>query len=76
MVLMDINMPGMSGLDALRRIRKTPTIGHTPIVMLTSLTSADTVVQALESGADDYVVKPFSAAVVQDRITKYMTKEE
>jgi len=64
----------MTGLEALQRIRKISGIEHMPVVMLTSVTGADTVVQALEAGADDYVVKPFSAIVVQDRIKKYMTK--
>ncbi len=75
LILMDIQMPGMNGLEALRRIRKDRAVAHIPVVMLTSITSADTVIDALQTGANDYVVKPFTAATIQDRVEKYMVSE-
>ena len=75
LILMDIQMPGMNGLEALRRIRKDRTVAHIPVVMLTSITSADTVIEALQTGANDYVVKPFTAGTIQDRVAKYMVSE-
>ena len=72
MVLMDIGMPAMSGLDALRLIRARRKTAHIPVVMLTSITSADTVIESLQAGANDYVVKPFTASTVHDRVKKYM----
>ncbi|MDA0747230.1 MAG: HDOD domain-containing protein [bacterium] len=72
MILMDIQMPGMSGLEALQKIRQEADIAHIPIVMLTSITSAETVIEALQAGANDYVVKPFTASIVQDRVQKHM----
>jgi two-component system KDP operon response regulator KdpE len=57
LVLLDINMPGMSGVDACRRIRDLlPRIG---ILMITVRDSEESKIEALEAGADDYVTKPF-----------------
>jgi HD-like signal output (HDOD) protein/CheY-like chemotaxis protein len=75
MILMDIQMPGMGGLEALSKIRAGQETAHIPVVMLTSITSADTVVEALQAGANDYVVKPFTASVIQDRVSKHMHVE-
>jgi HD-like signal output (HDOD) protein/ActR/RegA family two-component response regulator len=72
MILMDVQMPGMGGLEALSKIRAGQETAHIPVVMLTSITSADTVVEALQAGANDYVVKPFTASVIQDRVSKHM----
>ena len=72
MVLMDMIMPAMNGLEALRKIRERRTTSHIPVVMLTSITNAETVLESLQAGANDYVVKPFTAATVHDRVKKYM----
>ncbi len=74
MILMDIQMPRMSGIEALKIIRREKGTSHIPVVMLTSITHANTVIEALESGANDYVVKPFTAAIIQDRVSKHMTR--
>jgi two-component system KDP operon response regulator KdpE len=65
-VLLDINMPGMSGIEACRRIRQfAPQL---PILMLTVRDSEDDKVNALEAGADDYVTKPFALRELSARI--------
>ena len=56
-VLLDINMPGMGGIETCRRIRRVFT--RLPILMLTVRDSEDDKVEALEAGADDYITKPF-----------------
>ena len=56
-VLLDINMPGMGGMETCSRMRRIFT--RLPILMLTVRDSEDDKVQALESGADDYITKPF-----------------
>ena len=57
LVLLDMNMPGMGGVEACRRLRSAlPAAG---IVMITVRDSEDDTVQALEAGADDYITKPF-----------------
>ncbi len=65
-ILLDINMPGMGGIEACRRIRCIFT--KTPILMLTVRDSEDDKVDALEAGADDYVTKPFRTRELTARI--------
>jgi two-component system KDP operon response regulator KdpE len=65
LVLLDVNMPGISGLDTCREIRRT---GDVPIIMLTVRNTEKDKVQALDAGADDYVVKPFGAEELMARI--------
>jgi two-component system KDP operon response regulator KdpE len=65
LILLDVNMPGMSGLEACREIRGTSDV---PIIMLTVRNSERDKVQALDAGADDYVVKPFGAQELMARI--------
>ena len=65
-VLLDINMPGIGGIETCRRIRHFST--RLPILMLTVRDSEDDKVEALESGADDYVTKPFQTRELTARI--------
>jgi two-component system KDP operon response regulator KdpE len=71
LVLLDINMPGMSGFEACHAIRA---ISETPIIMLTVRTADKDKVQAFESGADDYVTKPFSTPELLARIDVAMRR--
>ena len=65
-VLLDINMPGIGGIETCRRIRRVYT--KMPILMLTVRDSEDDKVEALEAGADDYVIKPFQTRELVARI--------
>jgi len=65
LVLLDVNLPGISGLETCREIRRSSDI---PIIMLTVRNSERDKVQALDAGADDYVVKPFGAEELLARI--------
>jgi two-component system, OmpR family, KDP operon response regulator KdpE len=65
LVLLDVNMPGRSGLETCREIRSS---GDVPIIMLTVRNTERDKVQALDVGADDYVVKPFGAEELMARI--------
>jgi two-component system KDP operon response regulator KdpE len=65
LVLLDVNMPGMSGLDVCREIRQSSDL---PVIMLTVRNSERDKVEALDAGADDYVVKPFGAQELLARI--------
>ena len=76
MVMLDVMMPNMNGLEALKKIRQEKMTANIPVVMLTSLTDSDTVVEAVQAGANDYVVKPYTADVIADRVTKYMPKSK
>src|SRR5438105_6582850 len=68
LVLLDIEMPGLSGMDVLRTLRRTHTSVDLPIVMATARTDSQDVVQALEDGANDYVTKPLDFPVVLARV--------
>ena len=68
LVLLDLMLPGMDGLDVCREIRRTPSVATTPVVMLTAKSAEEDVVRGLELGADDYITKPFSRQVLIARI--------
>ncbi|MFQ3307564.1 MAG: two-component system cell cycle response regulator [Candidatus Midichloriaceae bacterium] len=68
LIIMDIMMPVMDGLSALRAIRITPKIFHTPVIITTSLTATVDKVSAILCGADDYVVKPTDYKLLIARI--------
>ena len=76
MIMLDVMMPRMNGLEALKKIRDTEDLSQIPIVMLTSLTDSETVVEAVQSGANDYIVKPYTADVIVQRLKKYMPKQK
>src|SRR5262247_2647802 len=68
LVLLDLMLPGMSGLEVCRRLRQEPTTATLPILMLTAKADEVDRVVGLEMGADDYVVKPFSPKELIARI--------
>src|SRR5260370_7908866 len=65
LILLDVNMPGMGGIEACRQIRRT---SDAPIIMLTVRNAERDKVAALDAGADDYVVKPFGIEDLLARI--------
>src|SRR5262249_58876846 len=68
LVLLDLMLPGMSGLEVCRRLRQEPTTAGLPILMLTAKGDEVDRVVGLELGADDYVVKPFSPKELLARV--------
>lgn len=66
--ILDIMLPGMDGLEILRRLRGAPDTAHIPVIMLTARTAELDRVKGLEQGADDYVVKPFGIMELQARV--------
>jgi DNA-binding response OmpR family regulator len=68
LIMLDLMLPGMSGSDLCRRLRREPATRRTPIIMLTAKASESDRVAGLEIGADDYVAKPFSVREVVARI--------
>ena len=68
LVLLDIMLPGLDGFTVAKRIRETPELAATRIVMLTARTQNEDIVRGLESGADDYVTKPFDRLVLLARV--------
>lgn len=68
LVLLDLHMPGLSGLDVLAQIRATSRPGFLPVLMLTADASSEAKVRALSTGANDFLTKPFDRVEVQLRI--------
>jgi len=67
-IILDLMLPGMSGLDLCKKIRKETINRETPVIVLTALSDEDTKVAGFSSGADDYVTKPFSMKELLARI--------
>ena len=59
-ILLDWMMPGVSGIELARRLKREPASADIPIIMLTARSEEDNKIQGLEAGADDYITKPFS----------------
>ncbi len=72
LVLLDIMMPGMTGLDVLRTLRVSPRTATLPVVMVTAKTDSEDVVEALSLGANDYVTKPVDYPVALARIRAHL----
>ena len=68
LILSDINMPAMDGLEFLRQIRVQNLAPGVPVVMITTESSEEHVKQAIEAGAKGYIRKPFTAEQVKDRV--------
>jgi putative two-component system response regulator len=64
LILLDIEMPGMSGFELLELIKKVPHAKDVPIIFVTSHVSAELIAKAIKSGAKDYVMKPFEPEVL------------
>ncbi len=67
-ILLDIMMPVMNGMEMLRRLREDSLIQHIPVLMLTARSTTEDVVQALDNGANDYLTKPFSGEELEARV--------
>jgi two-component system chemotaxis response regulator CheY len=70
LVLLDWNMPKMSGIDALREIRAKGL--KVPIIMVTSEAEKSRVIQAIQTGANDYVVKPFTGQTLAAKVGRFI----
>jgi len=73
LLLLDVNFPGGSGLDLLREVRQNSAV---PVILLTANDLETDIVAGLESGADDYITKPFSLAVLRARVNAQLRRAE
>ena len=74
--ILDIMLPGMDGLEILRRLRSDRERGRVPVIMLTARTAEMDRVTGLEAGADDYVVKPFGIMELQARVKALLRRTQ
>ena len=71
-ILLDWNMPKMSGIDALVAIKATPQLKDVPVIMVTSKSVKSDIVEAIKKGANSYIVKPFSAQLIINKLTEVL----
>ena len=73
-VVSDWNMPNMDGLAMLQAIRADPIMARLPVLMVTAEAKKENIIAAAQSGANGYVVKPFTAITLEEKITKIFEK--
>lgn len=73
-IISDWNMPNMTGIDLLKAVRADAELSATPFLMVTAEALQENVVSAVKAGVSNYIVKPFTAEVLNEKITKIMEK--
>jgi two-component system, chemotaxis family, chemotaxis protein CheY len=74
LVVTDWNMPQMTGLELLKKIRNDDKIKNTPVLMVTAEGLKENIIEAVKAGVDNYVVKPFTADTIQEKIEQIFKK--
>jgi len=69
-LITDWNMPGMQGIDLLKAVRADEKLAKIPVLMLTAESKREQIVEAAQAGVNGYVIKPFTATVLKDKIDK------
>ncbi len=73
-VVTDWNMPNMTGIELLKAIRSDDTLKHLPVMMITAEAKKENIIEAAQSGASGYIVKPFTAATLEEKMAKIFEK--
>ena len=73
-VVTDWNMPNMDGLTLLQNIRANPSLKHLPVLMITAEAKKENIIAAAQAGASGYIVKPFTAATLSEKLEKIFEK--
>ena len=74
LAVLDVMMPGVSGLDAIRAIRADPALADLPVILLTARAQESDVETGFDSGADDYITKPFSPRELAARVEALLSR--
>ena len=75
-LITDWNMPGMTGLDLLKAVRSDPKLSKLPVLMVTAESKRDQIIEAAQAGVNGYVVKPFTAGTLEEKISKIFERGE
>ena len=75
LLLLDLIMPGMDGITALREIKGDPKLRDVPVIMLSALDTVDSIVECIDAGAEDYIAKPFNPIFLKARIGAVLEKK-
>jgi two-component system chemotaxis response regulator CheY len=73
-VVSDWNMPNMDGLTLLQSVRADPALKHLPVLMITAEAKKENIIAAAQAGASGYIVKPFTAATLNEKMVKIFEK--
>lgn len=75
-VVSDWNMPNMTGIELLKNVRADPQLKHLPFLMVTAEAKKENIIEAATAGASGYIVKPFTAATLDEKLNKiFQTKK-
>jgi two-component system, chemotaxis family, chemotaxis protein CheY len=69
-IVSDWNMPNMTGIELLKEIRNDPSLKHLPLLMVTAEAKKENIIEAAQAGANGYIVKPFTAATLDEKLGK------
>lgn len=72
----DWNMPNMQGIDLLKAVRANPELASLPVMMVTAESKRDQIVEAAQAGVNGYIVKPFTAQILKEKIEKIFERIE
>lgn len=75
-VVSDWNMPNMTGIELLRAIRADADLKHLPVLMITAEAKKENIIEAAQAGASGYIVKPFTSAILEEKLGKVFQKME
>ena len=75
MIITDWNMPEMSGIEFIRHVRTQEATRTLPVLMVTTNAAKDDIVQALQAGVNNYVIKPFTPETLREKIDAVLSKE-
>ncbi|MCE5164244.1 chemotaxis response regulator CheY [Plesiomonas shigelloides] len=73
-VVTDWNMPGMQGIDLLKTIRADADLKHLPVLMVTAEAKREQIIEAAQAGVNGYIVKPFTAATLKEKLDKIFVR--
>ncbi|WP_028839315.1 chemotaxis response regulator CheY [Thermomonas fusca] len=75
-VVTDWNMPGMAGIDLLKAIRADESLAKIPVLMVTAEAKREQIIEAAQAGVNGYIIKPFTAATLEDKLAKIFERME
>lgn len=76
LVVTDWNMPGMPGIDLLKAIRADSALSKIPVLMVTAEAKREQIIEAAQAGVNGYIIKPFTAATLEDKLSKIFERLE
>ncbi len=74
LIMMDWNMPNLTGIEALKKMKADPALKSIPVIMVTSESEKTNIVEAISAGAAGYVVKPFNGDTIREKLAPYIKK--